>query len=72
MIPYGALLYQADGSTVVYTVTGQRTYTRRTVTVSKIAGNRVYLRGGLTPGTQVVTDGAEELLGVQDGVGVQT
>ena len=72
VIPYAALLYEADGSTVVYTVTGQRIYTKRTVMVIKIAGNRVYLRGGLTPGTQVVTDGAEELLGVQDGVGVQT
>lgn len=72
LIPYAALLYQPDGSTVVYTVAGLRTYTRLTVTVSKIQGSQVYVSGGLPAGTQVVTAGAEELLGVQDGVGVQT
>lgn len=72
LIPYTALLYQPDGSTVVYTVTGLRTYTRLTITVSKIQGNQVYVSRGLPAGTQVVTAGAEELLGVQDGVGVQT
>ena len=72
VIPYAALLYEESGSTAVYTVTGQRTYTRRQVVVSKIVGSRVYLSSGLAPGSQVVTVGAEELLGVQDGVGVQT
>jgi hypothetical protein len=72
LIPYAALLYQPDGSTVVYTVAGPRTYTRLTITVSKIQGSQVYVSGGLPAGAQVVTAGAEELLGVQDGVGVQT
>jgi hypothetical protein len=72
LIPYAALLYQPDGSTVVYTVTGLRTYTRLTITVGKIQGNQVYVSRGLPAGAQVVTAGAEELLGVQDGVGVQT
>lgn len=71
-IPYAALLYEPDGTTVVYTVTGVRTYTRQPIVVSKIVGNVVYLSSGLTAGTEVVTGGAEELLGVQDGVGVQT
>jgi hypothetical protein len=72
VIPYAALLYQPDGQTVVYTVTGSFTYTRQPVVVSKIEGNRVYLSRGPAPGRRVVTTGAEELLGVQDGVGVQT
>jgi hypothetical protein len=72
MIPYAALLYQPDGQTVVYTVTGPLTYTRQAVAVSKIEANRVYLSRGPAPGRRVVTTGAEELLGVQDGVGVQT
>jgi len=72
LIPYAALLYQPDGSTVVYTVTGLRTYTRLAITVSKIQGSQVDVSRGLPAGAQVVTAGAEELLGVQDGVGVQT
>lgn len=72
LIPYAALLYQPDGGTVVYTVTGARTFTRLTITVSKIQGDVVDVSSGLTAGTPVVTAGAEELLGVQDGVGVQT
>lgn len=72
VIPYAALLYEPDGSTVVYLVTGPRTYTRRPVSVREIAGGLVQVSRGLAPGAQVVTAGAEELLGVQDGVGVQT
>jgi hypothetical protein len=55
----------------VYTVTGPLTYTLATVGVASMQGSRVYLTG-LAPGTQVVTVGGEELLGVQDGVGVET
>jgi hypothetical protein len=71
VVPYSALLYQSDGSSVIYTVTGPLTYTLVTVSVTGIQGNQVYLTG-LAPGTDVVTVGGEELLGVQDGVGVQT
>ena len=71
MVPYSALLYQGDGSSVIYIVTGPLTYTLVPVAVASIQGNEVYLTG-LAPGTAVVTVGGEELLGVQDGVGVQT
>jgi hypothetical protein len=71
VVPYSALLYQPDGSSVVYTVTGPLTYTLVTVNVAGIQGSQVYVTG-LAPGTAVVTVGGEELLGVQDGVGVQT
>ena len=71
VVPYSALLYQPDGSSVIYTVTGPLTYTLATVSVASIHGNQVYLTG-LAPGATVVTVGGEELLGVQDGVGVQT
>jgi hypothetical protein len=71
VVPYSALLYQPDGGSVIYTVTGPLTYTLVPVTVASIRGSQVYLTG-LTPGTTVVTVGGEELLGVQDGVAVQT
>jgi len=71
VVPDSALLYQPDGGTVIYTVTGPLTYTLATVGVASIQGGQVILTG-LAPGTAVVTVGGEELLGVQDGVGVQT
>lgn len=71
VVPDSALLYQPDGSSVVYAMTGPLTYTLATVGVANIQGSQVYLTG-LAPGTRVVTTGGEELLGVQDGVGEQT
>jgi hypothetical protein len=71
VVPYSALLYQPDGSSVIYAVTGPLTYTLTPITVVSIQGSDVYLTG-LATGTTVVTVGGEELLGVQDGVGVQT
>lgn len=71
VVPYSALLYQPDGSSVIYTVTGPLTYTLVRVTVTGIQGDSVYVIGP-APGTTVVTVGGEELLGVQDGVEVQT
>ena len=71
VVPDSALLYQPDGSSVIYAVTGPLTYTLATVGVASIQGSQVYLTG-LKPGTTVVSVGGEELLGVQDGVGVQT
>lgn len=72
-VPYAALLYEPDGATAVYVNTGHLVYTRYLVTVDNISGATVYLRAGVLPaGARVVTVGAEELLGVQNGVGVQT
>lgn len=71
VVPYSALLYQPNGDSVIYAVSGPLTYTLVPVAVARILGNQVYLTG-LHPGTTVVTVGGEELLGVQDGVGVQT
>jgi hypothetical protein len=72
VIPYAALLYEPDGDTAVYVNTGPLVYTRDIVSVDYIAGDEVYVRNGLTQGARVVTTGAEELLGVQNGVGEQT
>jgi len=73
IVPYSALLYEPDGATAVYVSTGPLVYTRYLVTVGTIDGDRVYLRPGSLPrGAKVVTVGAEELLGVQNGVGVET
>jgi hypothetical protein len=72
VVPFDALLYEPDGRTAVYVQTARLTYTRHFITVWKIAGDQVFVRRGLTADQPVVTVGAEELLGVQNGVGVQT
>jgi len=70
--PYAALLYEPNGQTAVYVSAGTLTYTRHFVTVATIDGDQVTVTSGVTPGERVVTDGAEELLGVQNGVGEET
>jgi hypothetical protein len=72
IVPVQALLYEPNGQTAVYTQTGAFAYTIQFVTVATINGNQVVVTHGLAPGTVVVTQGAEELLGVQNGVGVET
>jgi hypothetical protein len=72
VVPYSALLYEPNGQTAVYVKVSALIYTRRFVTVSAINDNEATLTGGLKSGTEVVTRGGEELLGVQNGVGVET
>lgn len=72
-VPYDALVYEPAGEPAVYVATGALTYTRYLVPVTVIAGQTVYLKPGSLPaGATVVTQGAEELLGVQNGVGEET
>jgi hypothetical protein len=72
-VPYGALVYEPDGDPAVYVATGRLTYTRYLVPVTTITGSTVYVKAGsLPPNAAVVTQGAEELLGVQNGVGEET
>lgn len=66
-VPYGALVYDANGKTWVYTNPESRTYIRAAVTVDRITGNVVQLRSGPAAGTNVVTVGAAELFGAEFG-----
>jgi hypothetical protein len=72
-VAYNALVYEPAGEPAVYVATGPLTYTRYLVPVTMIAGQTVYLKPGIVPaGATVVTQGAEELLGVQNGVGEES
>jgi hypothetical protein len=71
-LPYAALLYEPNGQAAVYVATGRLTFTRAFVTVDAITGNDVIVKSGVTAGQRVATDGAEELLGIQNGVGEET
>ena len=70
--PYAALLYEPNGQTAVYVPAGTLTYARHFVQVDAINGGQVTVTSGVTAGERVVTNGAEELLGVQNGVGEET
>jgi hypothetical protein len=68
-IPYGALLYDAQGEAWAYTNPEPLVYVRAAIEVDRIDGDRVLLTDGPTPGTAVVSVGAAELYGVESGVG---
>jgi hypothetical protein len=67
-VPYEALIYDGAGAAYVYTATATRTYERAPVTVARIEGDRVLLSRGPPPGTRVVTVGASEVYGAENGI----
>jgi len=66
--PLDAVLYDKDGKTWVFVSTGKLAFQRAPVTVSKVDGDVAVLASGPPAGTVVVTVGAAELLGAEDGV----
>jgi hypothetical protein len=67
-VPYGALVYEADGSSWVFVQTAPLSYQRARIDVAGITGDQVTLTSGPPVGTQVVTVGAAELVGVEIGI----
>lgn len=62
-LPYAALLYNADGSTFVYTATGPRTYTYTPIKVLEVVDDTIRFTGGPGPGDPVVTSGVPQVHG---------
>ena len=69
VVPYGAVLYDAEGKTSVYVSSAPNTYVREPITVDFIEGDRAVLVAGPPAGTAIVTVGAAELYGTETGVG---
>jgi hypothetical protein len=69
VLPYAALLYDAEGGAFAYTSPAPRTFVRQTVQIARIDGTRVLMSKGPAPGTKVVTTGAAEVLGAEFEVG---
>jgi len=65
VIPYAAVVYDADGSTWTYANIAPRTYQREPIVVAKIVGADALLTKGPPVGTAVVVVGAPELLGAE-------
>jgi multidrug efflux pump subunit AcrA (membrane-fusion protein) len=68
VVPYAALVYDTDGSTWVFVRQEPLTYQRSPVTVAGKDGDRVVLTDGPSAGTEVVTVGAAELVGLEVGI----
>jgi hypothetical protein len=68
VVPYAAVFYDAEGKSFTYTSPARLTYVRERVVIDDVRDRRAYLAKGPPAGTQVVTVGADELLGVEEGV----
>ncbi len=68
-IPYAAVLYDPNGDTWTYTNPEPLVFIRSPIFVDHIQGSEAVLSSGPPPGTEVVTVGASELLGVEYHVG---
>ena len=65
VVPAAAVEYNNDGSTFVYTNPESFAYVQQAITVDSITADEAVLSAGPAAGTQVVTVGAAELLGVE-------
>jgi hypothetical protein len=68
VVPYSAVVYDADGQSWAFSAPQQRTYIRVSIDISSIKGDVVQLRSGPPVGTQVVVVGAPELVGAEAGI----
>jgi hypothetical protein len=67
-IPYAAVLYGPDGNTLTFTSPSPLAFVPRPIDVDHVTDGVAVLRGGPPVGTEVVTVGSTELLGVEFGV----
>jgi hypothetical protein len=67
VIPYDAVLYDADGAAWTYTSPKHLVFQRQDISVARIDGNSAVLSKGPPPGALVVTVGATEIWGVEYG-----
>jgi len=67
-VPYAAVVYDAEGASWVFARTGRLSYHRAEVSLGHKTGDDVALTSGPPAGTEVVTVGAAELVGVETGI----
>ena len=69
VVPYAAVLYDAQGTNWVYTSPQPLVFVRHKIVVDYISGDRAVLSQGPPAGTVVVTVGAAELFGAEFEIG---
>jgi len=65
IMPYAALIYDAEGNTYAYTAPKPLTYVRQKIDIDHLDGDSVVLSEGPPVGTQVVTVGVDEVYGTE-------
>jgi hypothetical protein len=69
VVPYSAVLYDADGGAWVYTNPDGLTFVRASIAVDTIEGAVARLSSGPETGVRIATVGVAELFGAEMGVG---
>ena len=65
IMPYAALIYDAEGKTYAYTAPKPLTYVRQEIEIDHYDGDSVVLSDGPPVGTEVVTVGVDEVYGTE-------
>jgi hypothetical protein len=65
IMPYAALIYDAEGDTYAYTAPRPLTYVRQEIEIDHFDGDSVVLSDGPPAGTEVVTVGVDEVYGTE-------
>jgi hypothetical protein len=65
IMPYAALIYDAEGKAYAYTSPEPLTFVRKEIDVDHVAGDNVVLSDGPPAGTEVVTVGVSEVYGTE-------
>ena len=68
VLPYSAVLYDANGDTWTYTNPEPLVFVRHEISIDRVEGELAILSEGPEVGTKVVTVGAAELIGTEFGV----
>jgi hypothetical protein len=68
-VPYAAVIYTAEGKTLVYSSPEPLVFVQYPITIERIDEDTAVLSAGPPAGTPVVTVGAAELAGIEFGVG---
>lgn len=68
-VPLSAILYDVHGGSWLYVNDAPHVYRRQRVELAETSGSTAFLSRGVTPGLQVVIQGATELFGTEFGAG---
>lgn len=69
VVPYGAVIYDADGLAWAYVAKGENIFIREALKIDRIDGDKAYLISGPAVGTKVAVVGVAELYGAETGIG---
>lgn len=69
VVPWSALVHDAEGGSWVYERTGPSTYARRRVQIAHVVGSEAALVGEALAGREIVSTGVAELFGTEFGSG---